>query len=343
MAKRIFLYFTFIFALVSCESSTEPSANSPIANAGPDQTSKVGSYITLDGTGSILGDGGIRLTYIWKADENNPDDVNVYQVTETQKIGFIVEGEYKFYLQVYNGYHFSEWDEIVVIVSQRDNTILEDPSLELCVRYELEEPDAEITPTLLETLDELYCKINTSLNGIEYCTNLTSISINSYTTLSISPLTGLANLIDLHIDGLATISDISQISSLTQLKRLRISGITNFDDISVLGTLTQLEELHIPESGIEDISIITQMPLMEELYLSDNIISEIDALQNLSNLKWVDLFYNQITNIKALVDNPYIGNGIHFSLYGNPLDSISINQYIPELESRGVSIGYFID
>ena len=48
--------------------------------------------------------------------------------------------------------------------------------------------------------------------------------------------------------------------------------------------------------------------------------------------------YNQITNIKPLVDNPGIGKGDIVGLDGNPLNEKSINEYIPALQARGVHV-----
>ena len=49
----------------------------PIADAGVDQTSKVGSYAVLDGTGSSPGDGKRIVLYKWYQNEQNPAEIRL--------------------------------------------------------------------------------------------------------------------------------------------------------------------------------------------------------------------------------------------------------------------------
>jgi hypothetical protein len=80
------------------------------------------------------------------------------------------------------------------------------------------------------------------------------------------------------------------------------------------------------------------MKKLEWVALENNKISDISALGYLLNLKYVRLWDNQITNIKPLVDNAGIEKGDIVGLDGNPLDEISINEYIPTLQARGVVV-----
>jgi hypothetical protein len=61
-------------------------------------------------------------------------------------------------------------------------------------------------------------------------------------------------------------------------------------------------------------------------------------LQNLLNLSYVRLWDNQITDIKPLVDNSGIGDGDIVALTGNPLNEKTLDEYIPALQARGVTI-----
>jgi Leucine-rich repeat (LRR) protein len=55
------------------------------------------------------------------------------------------------------------------------------------------------------------------------------------------------------------------------------------------------------------------------------------------NLESLSLYYNQISDIKPLVDNVGISDGDIVDLYGNPLSDTSIEVYIPQLE-EGVTV-----
>lgn len=79
---------------------------------------------------------------------------------------------------------------------------------------------------------------------------------------------------------------------------------------------------------------------LEQLYMDSDSISDITALSKLTNLILLDLSFNQITDIAPLVNNSGLSQGDAISLNGNPLDSISINQYIPQLKTRGVVVFY---
>ena len=66
--------------------------------------------------------------------------------------------------------------------------------------------------------------------------------------------------------------------------------------------------------------------------------SEIGPLSLLTNLKILLLNSNQIVDIEPLVENTGLGSGDKIELKTNPLSDTSIDVYIPQLRSRGVSI-----
>lgn len=415
ISKRYFLLLTFtVFWILSgCEQSTSPELKPPIANAGPDQTTQVGSYAILDGSGSSLGDGKRFVWCEWTADENNPAEVFLMSGEGKniliQAIGFIKEGIYKFTLVVNNGIQDSEPDEVVVTVNPRDNIIFEDPSLEVHVRYFLKKPTEELTETVLASLDSVHCfdiivKEVTSLDGIEKCINLEHLNMGhqrvvdlsplahlvklTYLNLTqnrhikdISPLAGLTRLRYLNLDS-NEITDISPLANLTQLTYLNLMFNTGITDISVVANMKDLEELWLSGSPIvdilplanlgklsflwlskceiTDITSITNLtnlrllylkrnnitgisPLaglvkLERLYLDDNQIEDISSLENLIELGLLGLGRNQIQDILPLVNNNGLNNGDLVGLKSNPLNEISINEYIPTLRNRGVTV-----
>jgi hypothetical protein len=60
-----------------------------------------------------------------------------------------------------------------------------------------------------------------------------------------------------------------------------------------------------------------------------------------TNLSWLELQYNNISDIEPLVNNPGLSQGDRIYLQGNLLDSDSVKMHIPELEVRGVTIYYY--
>lgn len=79
---------------------------------------------------------------------------------------------------------------------------------------------------------------------------------------------------------------------------------------------------------------------MEYLNLSDNQIDNINSLSNLPNLQDLLLHRNQIIDIEPLILNHGINSGDVIVLTGNPLNDISVNNYIPDLIARGETVTY---
>ncbi len=79
---------------------------------------------------------------------------------------------------------------------------------------------------------------------------------------------------------------------------------------------------------------------MEYLDLSHNQIDNISSLSNLPNLQTLLLHWNQIIDIGPLTFNPGIKSCDAIVLTGNPLNDISVNNYIPSLTTRGVTVTY---
>ena len=132
-----------------CEKSLEPEPEKesahPIADAGPDQICDVGSYINLDVSNSTPGGGDLNTYYRWIQDENNPSKVyNLGYWGEdynNRNIGFIKEGIYKFTLMVSNDLQVSDSDQVIITVNPRENTVFEDPAMEIHVRFALKIPE----------------------------------------------------------------------------------------------------------------------------------------------------------------------------------------------------------
>jgi len=410
----IFIIYQVLF-FISCQKLIESNNTELIANAGPDQTTIVGSYAILDASQSS----GDIDWYEWEQDENNPAEVNIFSGNDDfiQKIGFVIEGVYKFYLTVKNGVtpgnlngtSSSTQDEVTVTVLPNPYPTFEDPYLEVHVRYALKKPTEELTETDFLSLDSLTVnRISaggavTSLNGIEKCTNLEYLGMGHQRIVDLSPLARLTKLTFLNLTQNRHIKDISPLAGLMQLRYLDLdsneipdmSPLLNLtqltylnvmwnpiDDISVVANMKNLEELWISHSPIADISPVADLkklsflwlskceiaditpitnltslqllylkhnyitdisPLaglvhLERLYLEDNQIVDISPLENLRELDLLILSKNQISDILPLVNNSGLEEGDFVSLSSNPLNEISINEYIPALRNRGVIV-----
>ena len=96
--------------------------------------------------------------------------------------------------------------------------------------------------------------------------------------------------------------------------------------------------LDLQSSGISDISLLASFTNLTHLYLYNNTISDIIPLAGLTNLEYLSLRSNDISNIGPLVANTGLGSGDEVDLRNNPLNTDSINRFIPFLQSRGVTV-----
>ncbi len=191
--------------------------------------------------------------------------------------------------------------------------------------------------------------------------NLGSLYLSYNNISDISALSGLTNLTGLSLYYNQIISNISALSGLINLKTLSLAS-NQISNISALSELTKLIELYFSDNQISDISGLSGLTNLSHLWIWSNNISNISALSGLTNLRWLEIYNNNISNISALsgltklwelnldnnkvsdikplIDNSGLTSEDGVGLDCNPLSAISLNTYIPILQSRGVSIGY---
>jgi Leucine-rich repeat (LRR) protein len=132
------------------------------------------------------------------------------------------------------------------------------------------------------------------------------------------------------------INDISVLAGLINLQELYLWD-NKISDISALA-IFNLQKLYLWDNNISDISPLAGLSNLQELYLWDNKISDISALAGLSRLQELHLYNNNISDISSLVENSGLSAGDTVNLGGNPLNTTSLNDYIPQLRARGVNV-----
>lgn len=191
-----------------------------------------------------------------------------------------------------------------------------DPNLEEAIREAIDKPTGTILQSDLDEITYLDPASIEDLSGLQHCTNLR----------------------ELHIL-MSELSDLSPIAGLTSLTRLTLNDC-QITDISALSGLYQLEFLDLNYNRITDVSPLASLTGLKYLTIDNNDIADITPLSNLYNLENLDLHRNQITDIGPLVENTGLSGGDKLTLQYNPLSDTSINTYIPQLEARGVDVGY---
>ncbi len=200
----------------------------------------------------------------------------------------------------------------------------------------------------------------TDFSPLTQATYLTHLNLANNTISDISPISDLVYLQQLNLSN-NQIVDLTPLADITTLNWLNLSGNT-LSNVDALSNLTKIEFLFLDDTYIGSLSPLSNLLNLRYLVARNNFIGDLSPLAELSQLQYLDvstnsldsiqpltpliqldmvyLSYNNITDISPLVDNSGIGSGDHVWLYDNPLDSLSLNSYIPTLQKRGVIVHY---
>ena len=212
----------------------------------------------------------------------------------------------------------------------------------------------------LTVLEELRLGVNqiSDLSPLAGLTALEVLRLSANQISDFSPLAGLTVLEELGL-GANQISDFSPLAGLTALEKLALhanqisdlsplAGLTalevltlfnnSISDLSPLAGLTALEGLTLFNNSISDLSPLAGLTALEMLELSANQISDLSPLAGLTALEMLELSANQISDLGPLVLNAGLGDGDEVNLKSNPLSARSLQEHVPALQARGVSV-----
>ena len=187
----------------------------------------------------------------------------------------------------------------------------------------------------LTNLVVLYFSINqvSDITSLSDLINLQSLSFNINQVSDISPLSTLTNLVVLEFE-YNQVSDITSLSDLTNLILLYFN-INQVSDISSLSDLTNLQYLDFGDNQISDISSLSALTNLQSLGFSINQVSDLTPLTNMSNLQDISFSRNRVSDLSPLTALLYLEE---LEALNNPLNKVSIDVHIPELQSRGVDV-----
>ena len=143
------------------------------------------------------------------------------------------------------------------------------------------------------------------LEGIQYCTNLTSLRLAHNKIIDISPLANLTNLTELTLDG-NKISDVSALSGLTNLTELYLGWGpygNEITDIGPLSNLINLTKLDLTNNHISDLSSLSKLTNLKNLWVNKQTITGPEVTSVGPNVTVINM-------IKGIDSNPIaIANG----------------------------------
>jgi Leucine-rich repeat (LRR) protein len=218
--------------------------------------------------------------------------------------------------------------------------VIPDKTFEQALRAKLDKPEGPILVGEVEALTEfdLTLMLNiVDITGAEHLINLTRFGVSTNDIVDISPLAPLTRLTWLNL-AQNEIVDVSPLASLTNLSFLSFEQ-NQIVDVSPLASLTNLTSLSLRGNQVVDISPLASLTNLTELNLTYNHVSDLSPLSSLSNLKLLTLVNNEITDLSPLLEAGW-GEGTEIRLWGEPLDTNSIEVVIPQLEAAGVKVSF---
>ena len=243
---------------------------------------------------------------------------------------------------------------LLVNVAAAQVVAIPDPNLEQFVRETLQLPnDVQIEHghmLQLRDLDAGGDRGIENLTGLEYATNIVTLSLYHNPIEDISPLASMTKMTGFNLWGCRIvdssplrnlknlnwivlgnnqISDLSPLSELTNLTSLNLSA-NQIYDISPLANLVNLQHLWIDQNSVEDVTILANLTQVIRLRADTNKIHDINPLVNLSLLEELWLNGNAITDITPLTK---LKNLQKLYLADNPFHDFS-----PLLELEGVEL-----
>ena len=178
-----------------------------------------------------------------------------------------------------------------------------------------------------------------SLDGLEYATNLDFINMRFNLIDDISPLADLLNLTDLNLSR-NQISDLSPLGDLVNLTDLNMHG-NGISDIGPLSYLTALQYLDLHWNDITDLSALEELVALDTLNLFNNPdFQDLSPLSGLNRLDSLDLENTRVTDVSALLQFSQLSS---LDLKGTDLGEAAYASHLQEIVENNPGIRLVYD
>ena len=234
-----------------------------------------------------------------------------------------------------------------------DTVNIPDATLKAAIIETLELPSSQITQADMKQLTVLETPVNdpvqqiTSIEGLQYATNLKTLDLDYNKITDFSPIANLTKLETLDISynngavqGTDGVTDISCLAGLTNLKSFSSIGNAGVKDYSVVSNFSGLTYLNLSICELSDISFVSDLTSLESLYLVFNDIYDAVPLQNLTSLKVLALGSNKLQDISVVADMPEL---VQFTVQDNYIEDFSAVLSLLKLNYLDVSRNFLSD
>ncbi len=209
--------------------------------------------------------------------------------------------------------------DVEVVATEKSEVVnIPDPNLKRVINDYLRKSES-YNPTIadLESLRVLHLQEEniTSLEGLQYATNLDSIYLSN------------GDMWDSNEENYNNITDLTPISQLYNLSFLNLSG-NDITDLSPLKDLINLEGLIISRTKVSDISALENLSKLSMLSLDETEVNDITVLKNLKSLESLSLSYSKVRNLEPLTNLEKLYN---LSLNGLDMSSLDAIKHLSNL------------
>ena len=134
--------------------------------------------------------------------------------------------------------------------------------------------------------------------------------------------------------------NIADLTGIGQCKKLQVAFMSgnSISDLSPLSTLPELYALQVVGNDVTDISPIAGMDQVTVLFLDVNPLASISPISEMQGLHILSMRQCGLTDLAAIVANAHIADADTVMVPENPLSQTAINEQIPALEARGVTV-----
>lgn len=159
-----------------------------------------------------------------------------------------------------------------------------------------------------------------NLSGLEFATNLKSLTIVAPKVSSLEPLRGMQKLEWLRLGDTAVadfsplselialeslywsdpdVSDLGPLANLRNITFIELSN-TGVSDIEPLRNSTRLRTLYLTDSPVSDVGPLSGLTQLTRLYLTGTSVSDLNPLRGLIDLRGIALTGSQVTDLEPL-------------------------------------------
>jgi Leucine-rich repeat (LRR) protein len=217
---------------------------------------------------------------------------------------------------------------VLITVVTQQNVSIPDTNLRAAVRAAIGKPSGALNNVDLLKLNQLTANFAgiADLTGLEWASNLTSLSLAGNSVTNLSKIQALPTLRILTLDS-NPLSQVSQLASMTNLVELSLLG-DSISNLTFLNSLTSLSLLNLNNNLISDLSSLSSLTNLHYLYLGQNILTNISPLLILTHLTDLDVTLNLLDTSSGSVPMGVIST---LQSYG------TVIFYLPQRSPPGIS------